>query len=143
MLWWLAKDWNARELLSPHGKEWRSSNLRVSSRSCGTREPRRCSQWVEKPDGQRVRLTEETGAGTWAAIVSEGMFRALVHYLSDPKRNTGGGGKHKALFRCRGHRRVDVECMSHTGLSDHRGFRRICTSFAMVVRAKPDRPPAH
>ncbi|HWU11434.1 MAG TPA: hypothetical protein VN520_34610 [Streptomyces sp.] len=29
---------------------------------------------------------------------------------------------------------VDVECMSHTGRSNHRGFRRICTSFAMVVR---------
>ncbi|PWG14541.1 hypothetical protein DF268_04410 [Streptomyces sp. V2] len=29
---------------------------------------------------------------------------------------------------------VDVECMSHTGRSGHKGFRRICTSFAMVVR---------
>jgi len=27
-LWSIAKDWNARGLLSPHGKEWRSSNLR-------------------------------------------------------------------------------------------------------------------
>lgn len=30
---------------------------------------------------------------------------------------------------------VDVECMSHTGLSGHGGFRRVCTSFAVVVRA--------
>ncbi|TQK45268.1 hypothetical protein FBY35_6824 [Streptomyces sp. SLBN-118] len=29
---------------------------------------------------------------------------------------------------------VDVECMSHTGRSGHKGFRRLCTSFAMVVR---------
>jgi hypothetical protein len=29
---------------------------------------------------------------------------------------------------------VDVECMSHTGRSNHRGFRRICTAFAMAVR---------
>ncbi|MGW2840398.1 DUF7848 domain-containing protein [Streptomyces sp. NPDC001493] len=29
---------------------------------------------------------------------------------------------------------VDVECMSHAGRSNHRGFRRICTSFAAVVR---------
>ncbi|WP_432191282.1 hypothetical protein [Streptomyces sp. bgisy027] len=29
---------------------------------------------------------------------------------------------------------VDVQCMSHTGLTGHGGFRRICTSFAMVVR---------
>lgn len=29
---------------------------------------------------------------------------------------------------------VDVECMSHTGRTGHGGFRRICTSFAMVVR---------
>ncbi|MGW9598843.1 DUF7848 domain-containing protein [Streptomyces albidoflavus] len=29
---------------------------------------------------------------------------------------------------------VDVECMSHTGLSGHRGFRRVCTSFAFVLR---------
>jgi hypothetical protein len=38
---------------------------------------------------------------------------------------------------------VDVESMSHTGLSNHRGFRQMCTSFAMVVRAEPERPPAH
>ncbi|MCQ1581927.1 hypothetical protein [Streptomyces parvus] len=56
------------------------------------------SQWVEKPDGMRVRRTEETGAGNWEAIVSEGMFRALVRYLSAPERNTGGGGKRKALL---------------------------------------------
>ncbi|MFJ3186832.1 hypothetical protein ACIPMR_11705 [Streptomyces halstedii] len=31
---------------------------------------------------------------------------------------------------------VDVECMSHTGRSGHKGFRRIRTSFAMVVRAE-------
>lgn len=31
---------------------------------------------------------------------------------------------------------VDVECMSHTGRSGHAGFRRIRTSFAMVVRAE-------
>ncbi|MFD3607142.1 hypothetical protein ACFWXA_03600 [Streptomyces atroolivaceus] len=27
---------------------------------------------------------EETSAGNWEAIVSDGMFRALVRYLSDP-----------------------------------------------------------
>ena len=31
---------------------------------------------------------------------------------------------------------VDVECMSHTGRSGHKGYRRIRTSFAMVVRAE-------
>ncbi|MFC5803985.1 hypothetical protein [Streptomyces formicae] len=31
---------------------------------------------------------------------------------------------------------VDAECMSHTGRSGHAGFRRIRTSFAMVVRAE-------
>lgn len=31
---------------------------------------------------------------------------------------------------------VDVECMSHTGLTGHAGFRRLCTSFAFVVRDK-------
>ncbi|WP_456340836.1 DUF7848 domain-containing protein [Streptomyces shenzhenensis] len=31
---------------------------------------------------------------------------------------------------------VDVECMKHTGRSGHAGFRRIRTSFAMVVRAE-------
>ncbi|GAA1915227.1 hypothetical protein [Streptantibioticus ferralitis] len=30
---------------------------------------------------------------------------------------------------------VDIACMSHTGLTGHDGFRRICTSFAIVVRA--------
>ncbi|MFE2077610.1 hypothetical protein [Streptomyces misionensis] len=31
---------------------------------------------------------------------------------------------------------VDAECMSHTGRSGRAGFRRIRTSFAMVVRAE-------
>ncbi|MEW1611353.1 MULTISPECIES: hypothetical protein [unclassified Streptomyces] len=31
---------------------------------------------------------------------------------------------------------VDVECMSHTGRSGHKGFRRVRTSFATVVRAE-------
>lgn len=31
---------------------------------------------------------------------------------------------------------VDVNCMSHTGRSGHRSFRRIRTSFAIVVRAQ-------
>ncbi|MCX4413199.1 recombinase family protein [[Kitasatospora] papulosa] len=97
-LWSIAKDWNARGLLSPHGKEWRSSNLRgvlLKPRNAGLQT---YSQWVEKPDGRRVRLTEETGTGNWESIVSEGLFRALVRYLSDPERNTGGGGKRKALL---------------------------------------------
>ncbi|MGI5341440.1 hypothetical protein ACQEVS_30565 [Streptomyces sp. CA-181903] len=31
---------------------------------------------------------------------------------------------------------VDVACMEHTGRSNHKGFRRIRTSFEMVVRAE-------
>lgn len=31
---------------------------------------------------------------------------------------------------------VEVECMNHTGRSGHAGFRRIRTSFAMVVRTE-------
>lgn len=91
-LWSIAKDWNARELLSPHGNEWRSSNLRgvlLKPRNAGIQT---YSQWVEKPDGRRVRVTEGTGTANWEPLVSEGMFRALARYLSDPERNTGGGG---------------------------------------------------
>ncbi|MGW3422113.1 DUF7848 domain-containing protein [Streptomyces phaeochromogenes] len=29
---------------------------------------------------------------------------------------------------------VDVECMAHTGRTGHGGFRRGCTSFALVER---------
>jgi hypothetical protein len=29
---------------------------------------------------------------------------------------------------------VDRACMEHTGLTGHAGFRRICTSFALVTR---------
>lgn len=29
---------------------------------------------------------------------------------------------------------VDVECMSHAGRSNHRGFRRTATGFAYVIR---------
>jgi hypothetical protein len=70
-------------------KEWHSSNLRgvlLKPRNAGIQT---YSQWVEKPDGQRVRLTKETGAGNWKAIVSEGMFRALVGYLSDLRSDHG------------------------------------------------------
>jgi hypothetical protein len=35
---------------------------------------------------------------------------------------------------------VDVELMSHAGVSNHRGFRRIVTGFAFVVRAGEDEP---
>ncbi|ARP69539.1 hypothetical protein LK06_005825 [Streptomyces pluripotens] len=45
-----------------------------------------------------MRRTEETGPGNWEAIVSKGIFRALVRCLSDPERNTGGGGKRQALL---------------------------------------------
>jgi hypothetical protein len=31
---------------------------------------------------------------------------------------------------------VDIECMSHTGRTGHPGFRRLCTSFALVERAE-------
>lgn len=31
---------------------------------------------------------------------------------------------------------VDLECISHAGLSGHRGFRRILTSFSMAVRVE-------
>ena len=30
---------------------------------------------------------------------------------------------------------VDLECLSHTGRSGHKSFRRLRTSFALVVRA--------
>lgn len=36
---------------------------------------------------------------------------------------------------------VDIACMGHTGRSGHRGFRRLCTSFAFVVRAEADEQP--
>jgi hypothetical protein len=31
---------------------------------------------------------------------------------------------------------VDVQCMGHTGRTGHQGFRRICTSFALVERVQ-------
>ncbi|WP_452672817.1 DUF7848 domain-containing protein [Streptomyces alboflavus] len=31
---------------------------------------------------------------------------------------------------------VDVECMSHTGRTQHDQFRRLCTSVALVERAE-------
>lgn len=37
---------------------------------------------------------------------------------------------------------VDVECMGHTGLSGHKGFRRVCTSVAMVTTAGSEAEPA-
>ncbi|MFE4594605.1 recombinase family protein [Streptomyces laurentii] len=70
-LWSIAKDWNARGLLSPHGKEWRSSTLRgvlLKPRNAGIQT---YSQWVEKPDGRRVRLTEETAASERRTALAE------------------------------------------------------------------------
>jgi hypothetical protein len=31
---------------------------------------------------------------------------------------------------------VDLDCMRHTGRTEHGGFRRVCTSFALVERAE-------
>jgi hypothetical protein len=31
---------------------------------------------------------------------------------------------------------VDVDCMRHTGRTEHGGFRRVCVSFALVERAE-------
>ncbi|TKA13476.1 DUF7848 domain-containing protein [Actinacidiphila oryziradicis] len=31
---------------------------------------------------------------------------------------------------------VDIACMEHTGRTGHEGFRRICTSFALVTRSE-------
>ncbi|MGW3082865.1 DUF7848 domain-containing protein [Streptomyces sp. NPDC001110] len=39
---------------------------------------------------------------------------------------------------------VDIECMGHTGRSGHKGFRRVCTSFAIPrqsERTGPRRKP--
>ncbi|WP_446459148.1 DUF7848 domain-containing protein [Streptomyces parvus] len=36
---------------------------------------------------------------------------------------------------------VDIACMGHTGRSGHKGFRRLCTSFAMIVRVDSDERP--
>ncbi|WP_442812388.1 hypothetical protein OG735_06990 [Streptomyces sp. NBC_01210] len=36
---------------------------------------------------------------------------------------------------------VDVELMSHAGRSNHRGFRRVVTGFAFVVRDGEDPAP--
>ncbi|WP_455567472.1 DUF7848 domain-containing protein [Streptomyces atratus] len=38
--------------------------------------------------------------------------------------------------------KVDVRCLSHAGRSNHRGFRRIVTGFAFVVRDEEDPVPA-
>jgi hypothetical protein len=35
---------------------------------------------------------------------------------------------------------VDVELMGHAGVSNHRGFRRVVTGFAFVVRSGEDAP---
>ncbi|MFY0513528.1 hypothetical protein ACOMD4_24535 [Streptomyces anulatus] len=37
---------------------------------------------------------------------------------------------------------VDVECLSHAGRSNHRGFRRIVTGFAFVIREGEEDPTA-
>ena len=41
---------------------------------------------------------EEVGAGTWAPIVSAATYRAAVHILTSPTRNSGGGGVRQNLL---------------------------------------------
>jgi site-specific DNA recombinase len=82
----IAMRWNREGILTPPGNRWRSSNLRhvlLQPRNAG----------VVTYNGT------ETGAeALWDPIVSEDVYRAVARMLSEPARNTGGGGRRKALL---------------------------------------------
>lgn len=79
----IAKEWNARGLSGPKGGKWTGANLGpllTRARNAGLREYR----------GKVV------GPGDWPAIVTEDLWRAVTHILSDPARRTrlSWGRKH-------------------------------------------------
>ncbi|GIG92385.1 recombinase family protein [Plantactinospora endophytica] len=82
----IAARWNAAGILTPKGNRWRSSNLRH----------------VLMCERNAAILTyngAETGnPATWEPIVPEDVYRATVRHLSEPSRNTGGGGRRKGLL---------------------------------------------
>ncbi|MEU4383546.1 recombinase family protein [Micromonospora echinofusca] len=82
----VAARWNAAGILTPRGNRWRSSNLRhvlMCERNAA----------ILTYNGAEVG----TPAG-WEPIVPEDVYRATVRLLTDPVRNTGGGGKRKGLL---------------------------------------------
>lgn len=82
----IAARWNAAGILTPKGNPWRSSNLRHVLMQ-------------ERNAGVHTYRGDETGSqATWEPLVSEDIYRATVRLLSDPTRNTGGGGHRKGLL---------------------------------------------
>lgn len=71
----------------------------------------------------RTYYGEETGPGTWPAIVSEGVFRQAAALLRDPERRTSGAStarKHlgAGLFRCG---KCDAEGVDSDVFTTYRG----------------------
>lgn len=76
----LAKDLNGKGFQTNYGRPWTSTTLRpvlLAARNAGI----------------RTYNGAEVGEGAWDAIVDVGTYRAAVALLTDPKRDTGGGGR--------------------------------------------------
>lgn len=82
----IAQRWNREGILTPNGNPWRSSNLRhvlMQPRNAGI------ATYLGDPTGTEA---------SWEPIVEETIWRAVVRIFDDPARNSGGGGRRKALL---------------------------------------------
>lgn len=94
-LWGIAARWNAEGVQTRTGTDWRTNTVRqvlLHPRNAGvhTYNPER----VTRPASLQASGYE----ATWDGIVSPEIFEAAHRLLTDPARNTGGGGKRKGLL---------------------------------------------
>lgn len=81
----IAGRWNADGHITNYGNPWLSHTVRpvlLNARNAG----------ISTYKG------EEVGKGNWEPMVSEDVWRAVVHLLREPTRYSGGGGKPQGLL---------------------------------------------
>lgn len=92
----VARQWNARGLLTTTGNAWVPTTVRQvlkRPRTAGLREYRAVDR--SKASGRR---SEIVGKGVWEPIVDEESWRAMVTLLDDPARRSGPGNKPRWLL---------------------------------------------
>jgi DNA invertase Pin-like site-specific DNA recombinase len=103
---WIAKDWNARGLLTPEcgyrggGNPWHPETVRgvlLAPRNAGIIEYRYREDGEEKIRPYRGVWGRE-GDGGWGAIVSESTWKAVRRVLKDPERVTTTGPEPRWLL---------------------------------------------
>ena len=89
----IARQWNAKGILTPKGNEWDGMAVRqllMSARNAALRTYRPRPAKGQKVD--KSAMPEIVGPGDWPAIVSEQTWRTAFNVLTDPARLQPGAG---------------------------------------------------